>query len=159
MINVERFTRKQIEYANPKKTAGAIIFVLAFTFFVAGFFPVQPVAIMSNSMYPEIKRGDVVLVQKIDHDDIKNLQVGQVIEYVLENKAVVHRIVAIVNSSGGQLEFVTKGDNNKSRDPKSVSESQITGKVNFKIPYIGYPSVIFSEKVLNMEAEFLYEGD
>ena len=159
MINVERFTRKQIEYANPKKTACVIIFVLAFTFFVAGFFPVQPVAIMSNSMYPEIKRGDVVIVEKIDANDINKLKVGDIIEYTVENKSVVHRIDAIVNSSGGKFEFVTKGDNNRSRDPESVSESQIKGKVNIKVPYIGYPSVIFSEKVLNMEAQFLYEGE
>ena len=159
MINVERFTRKQIEYANPKKTACAIIFVLAFTFFVAGFFPAQPVAIMSNSMYPEIKRGDVVIVEKIDANDINKLKVGDIIEYTVENKSVVHRIDAIVNSSGGKFEFVTKGDNNRSRDPESVSESQIKGKVNIKVPYIGYPSVIFSEKVLNMEAQFLYEGE
>lgn len=159
MINIERFTRKQIEYANPKKTAAAIVGVLAFTFFVAGFFPVQPVAIMSNSMYPEIKRGDIVLVKRIDKDDIKKLKVGDVVEFIVENKSVVHRIDAIVNASGGKVEFVTKGDNNKSRDVESVKEEQIKGIVNFKIPLIGYPSVIFSEKVLNMEAEFYYEGE
>ena len=159
MINVERFTRKQIEYANPKKTALAICFVLAFTFFVAGFFPAQPVAIMSNSMYPNIKRGDVVVVEKLDEDEIKNLNVGDVIEYVVDNVSVVHRIDAIVTASGGKIEFVTKGDNNRSRDDKSVTEKQVKGKVNLKIPLIGYPSVIFSEKILHMESTFLYEGE
>ena len=159
MINVERFTRKQIEYANPKKTVTAIIFVLAFTFFVAGFFPIQPVAIMSNSMAPNIQRGDVVIVEKLDKEDIKNLQVGDIIEYSIDNKIVIHRIDAIVEASAGKIEFVTKGDNNKSRDKESVKESQVMGKVNFYVPYVGYPSVIFSENVLHMEAEFLYEGN
>ena len=86
MINVERFTRKQIEHASPKKTAMAIIFVLSFTFFVAGFFPIQPVAIMSNSMAPGIKRGDVVLVEKLGKEDLSKLQVGDIIQYSIENK-------------------------------------------------------------------------
>lgn len=159
MINVERFTRKQIEYASPKKTAMAIIFVLAFTFFVAGFFPIQPVAIMSNSMAPYIKRGDVVLVEKLGKEDLSQLQVGDIIQYSIENKRVIHRIDAIVEASAGRIEFITKGDNNKSRDKESVKESQVMGKVNFYVPYIGYPSVIFSENVLHMEAEFLYEGN
>lgn len=159
MINVERFTRKQIEYASPRKTAIAIVFVLAFTFFVAGFFPVQPVAIMSNSMAPQINRGDVVIVQKLNDEEKNKLKVGDIIQYSLENKYVIHRIDAIVESSGGKVEYVTKGDNNRSRDAKSVINSQIVGKVNLYVPYIGYPSVIFSENVLHMEAEFLYEGN
>lgn len=159
MINVERFTRKQIEYASPKKTAISIAFVISFTFFVAGFFPVKPVAIMSNSMAPNIKRGDVVIVQKLDKEDIKKLKVGDIIQYSVEDKNVVHRIDAVVEASAGKIEFVTKGDNNRSRDKESVKESQVMGKINLYVPYVGYPSVIFSEKVLHMESTFLYEGD
>lgn len=159
MINVERFTRKEIKSGSPKSTALSVVFVIAFTFFVAGFFPVQPVALMSNSMKPYIKRGDVVLVKKLKQEELKNLCVGDVIEYSVDDKTVVHRIVSIIQGSGGELEFITKGDNNDSEDAFPVSEDQVIGITKHYIPYIGYPSVIFSEKVLNMEDEFLYEGE
>ena len=159
MINIERFTRKEIKSGNPKSTVVAVIFVLLFTFFVAGFFPIQPVALMSNSMKPYINRGDVVLVKKIKQEELKKLCVGDVIQYSIDNKTVIHRIITIIEGSGGKLEFITKGDFNETADVFPVEEEQVVGIAKYYIPYIGYPSVIFSEKVLNMEDEFLYEGE
>ena len=159
MINIERFTRKEIKSGNPKSTVVAVIFVLLFTFFVAGFFPIQPVALMSNSMKPYINRGDVVLVKKIKQEELKKLCVGDVIQYSIDNKTVIHRIITIIEGSGGKLEFITKGDFNETADVFPVEEEQVVGIAKYYIPYIGYPSVIFSEKVLNMEDEFLYERE
>jgi len=159
MINIERFTRKEIKAGNPKSTIVSVVFVIAFTFFVAGFFPVQPVALMSNSMKPYIKRGDVVLVKKLKKEDLKNLCIGDVIEYSVKNNTVVHRIISITKASNGELEFITKGDANSTPDAFPVKEDQIIGITKHYIPYIGYPSVIFSEKILHMEDEFLYEGE
>lgn len=103
MINIERFTRKEIKAGNPKSTIVSVIFVIAFTFFVAGFFPIQPVALMSNSMKPYIKRGDVVLVKKLKQEQLKNLCIGDVIEYSVDNSTVVHRIVSIIKGSGRRI--------------------------------------------------------
>lgn len=57
------------------------------------------------------------------------------------------------------MQFITKGDANDTADAFPVSEDQVIGITKHYIPYIGYPSVIFSEKILNMEDEFLYEGE
>lgn len=103
MINIERFTRKEIKAGNPKSTIISVIFVIVFTFFVAGFFPVQPVALMSNSMKPYIKRGDVVLVKKLKQEDLKNLCIGDVIEYSAGSSTVVHRIISIIKGSGRRI--------------------------------------------------------
>lgn len=159
MINIERFTRKEIKAGNPKSTIVSVIFVIVFTFFVGGFFPVQPVALMSNSMKPYIRRGDVVLVKKLKQEEMKNLCIGDIIEYSVDDKTVVHRIISIIEGSGGELQFITKGDANDSEDAFPVSEEQVIGITKHYIPYIGYPSVIFSEQILNMEDEFLYEGE
>lgn len=158
MIKIERFTRKEIKTGNPKSIVFSIAFIILFTFFIAGFFPVQPVALMSNSMKPYIKRGDIVFVKKIKQEDLKDLCVGDVIQYSVDDKTVIHRIVNIVKLSGNELQFITKGDANNSEDAP-VSEEQVIGIAKYYIPYIGYPSVIFSEKVLSMEDEFLYEGE
>ena len=65
-IQVERFTRKEIKKDDPKKSIPSVVFVMLFTFFVAGFLPLKPVALLSNSMTPNIKRGDIVIVKKIN---------------------------------------------------------------------------------------------
>jgi signal peptidase len=150
LINVERYTRKEIQKGSPKATIPAIIFVIAFTFFIAGIFPIKPIALLSNSMKPYIKRGDVVLVKKVEQDDIKNICIGDIVEYTLENKVVIHRVINIVEGSGGKRTFTTKGDANSTADEKPVEENQIVGIVKYYIPVIGYPSVIFSEKILKV---------
>ena len=150
IIHVERYTRKEISKGSPKTTIPAVIFVLVFTFFIAGLFPVKPVALLSNSMKPYIKRGDIVLVKKIKQEKMKDICVGDIIEYSIENKVIIHRVVNIIEGSGEQRTFITKGDSNNAPDANPVEESQVLGVAKNYIPYIGYPSVIFSEKILKL---------
>jgi len=53
---------------------------------------------------------------------------------------IIHRIVKI-NDDGT---FQTKGDHNSGQNPyeRSVSGSQIRGKVVFVVPYLGYLRVL-----------------
>ena len=149
-IFVERFTRKEIKRDDPKKSIPSVVFVMVFTFFVAGLLPLKPVALLSNSMSPNVKRGDVVIVKKLKHEELRNLCVGDVVEYKIDNISIVHRIVEIVKSSNGEYTFITKGDANESSDIP-VSEEQIKGIAKQYIPHIGYPSVWFSEQILKVQ--------
>ena len=148
-ILVERFTRKEIKKDDPKKSIPAVLFVMLFTFFVAGLLPIKPVALLSNSMFPNIKRGDFVIVKKLKHEDLRNLCIGDVVEYKIENISIVHRIVEIHKSSTGEYIFITKGDANTSED-SPVTEKQIKGIAKNYVPYVGYPSVWFSEQILKI---------
>ena len=148
-ILVERFTRKEIKKDDPKKSIPAVLFVMLFTFFVAGLLPIKPVALLSNSMFPNVKRGDVVIVKKLKHEDLRNLCIGDVVEYKIENISIVHRIVEIHKSSTGEYIFITKGDANTSED-SPVTEKQIKGIAKNYVPYVGYPSVWFSEQILKI---------
>lgn len=150
LINVERYTRKEIKNGSPKTTIPTILLILFFTFFVAGFFPVTPVALLSNSMNPYIKRGDIVFVFKANNQKIKEIKVGDIVEYQKDEKSVIHRVINIIEGSGGKRTFITKGDANQYEDSDPVEESQILGIAKFYMPYLGYPSVIFSEKILNV---------
>ncbi len=154
-INVERFTRREIREDDPKKSIPAVIFVMLFTFFVAGIFPLKPVALLSNSMYPNIKRGDVVIVKKLKHEDLRTLCIGDVIEYKIDNTSIVHRIIRIDEATSGEFTFITKGDSNSSED-LPVKESQVVGLTRQYVPYVGYPSVWFSEQILNINQ---YKGE
>lgn len=148
-IFVNRYTRKEIKKDDPKKSIPSVLFVMVFTFFVAGLLPLKPVALLSNSMFPNIKRGDVVIVRKLKHEDLRKLCIGDVVEYKIENISIVHRIIEIHKSSNGEYIFITKGDANTSED-SPVTENQIKGVAKNYIPLIGYPSVWFSEQVLKI---------
>lgn len=118
-----------------------LIFFIVFGLFIAGVFSYKPVAIVSNSMYPKIKRGDIVISKKIEKTDLKNIRLYDIIEYRLDNSVIVHRVIAIDFDQKGNLVFITKGDNNKDKDPKKVTEDQVLGLVKIKVPKVGYPTV------------------
>ena len=81
---------------------------------------------------------------------MKDICVGDIIEYSIENKVIIHRVVNIIEGSGEQRTFITKGDSNNAPDANPVEESQVLGVAKNYIPYIGYTSVIFSEKILKL---------
>ena len=128
-----------------------VIFLIALAF-VGGFwltlraalrteYPLQ--AVVSESMVPTLKVGDLVLVQGVENPyTIKVAPVsGDIIVFRKPSNPdefIVHRAIneRVVD---GQLFFITKGDNNFSQDPWEVPASNIIGKVAFRpIPYLGY---------------------
>ena len=126
-------------------------FALLFVFIVFGFglLPVAPVAVGSKSMESEegFNMGDMLVIQKLGSPDevIKNVKVGDVIQFVSGNVSIVHRVVDIfeLKNTGEKTEvlYITKGDANTSVDATPVNPSNIVGKVMYKIPYMGYPAV------------------
>ena len=146
-LSDRRQSRRAMKKNNPTGYIPVIIFTLLLTGFVGGFFKYQPIAVMSNSMYPYFQRGDAVIIEKIDEDSLKNLKKGTIIEYILDNRVIIHRIDSINTTKNGQVEYVTKGDNNNTVDFKKVSPNQIVGVVRGVAPKIGYPSVWFSEMI------------
>ena len=61
-----------------------------------------------------------------------------------EKEIVVHRLIRIVKADN-EVFYYTKGDANKEEDDYLIKKEDIIGIVRFKIPYIGYPTVWFSE--------------
>ena len=143
--NLIRKSKRQIRKENPAKAIPAILAILLIVMFVAGFLPYKPVAVVSNSMSPYFNRGDICIIKKItDYKQIKELQEGDVVEYQQNNIFILHRIVDIKETANG-YKYETKGDNNKDTDLLPVDENQVVGKVTYVVPYLGFPSVWFSE--------------
>lgn len=141
-------SKTQIKKETPFKTIPIIIFMVIFVLFVAGFLPYRPVAVISNSMVPYFARGDVCIVRKItDYSQIKEIREGDVIEYQSNDILILHRIIEIQETGQG-FRYFTKGDNNLQQDLLPVEEEQVVGKVTYTIPYLGYPSVWFSEFIV-----------
>lgn len=145
IIKINRLTRKQKKDISPQKTIIYILAVFIFVVFISGILPYKPLAVMSNSMVPEFSRGYVVIVRSIKENDIESVKIGDIIQYQLDDAMIIHRVIEIEKDENGKNLYIAKGDNNISPDFRKVEETQVRGVVKFKVPYIGYPSVWFSE--------------
>ena len=130
-------SKQEIDAINPKCIVPFLIIVILGIWFAIGIFPIKPVAIASGSMEKELYTGDIAIIKKCSANDV---EVGDIIEYQMEGYTVIHRIME-KKQKKGEYFFVTKGDNNDTKDEKEVSESQLIGKVIFKVKYLGYPSI------------------
>lgn len=108
--------------------------------FAMGVFTYAPRVILSGSMEPQIKIGDVVIIHKIEG---KNAQVGDVILFPYQkNMKVIHRIIAVSEQQGTKL-FITKGDANPEPDVDPVPADNVQGKVVTVIPQMGWLTLVF----------------
>lgn len=102
--------------------------------------------IASNSMYPVLEYGDVILVKDISFDDI---EIGDIITYQgnngeLKNKIITHEVIDI-NYVNDVKVLVTKGRANTGVDPYVYPE-QIYGKFFYKYTIISFVSKIVRNK-------------
>lgn len=119
------------------------IIVVVLVYFTSGYFHYYAIAIASGSMTPNIYKGDVVIIEKID-EEYEKLKEGQVIAYQYDDIIVVHRISRILKNED-KYYFYTKGDANSEEDNYIVEKEKIIGVVNLKIPYIGIPTIWLNE--------------
>lgn len=111
--------------------------------FSVGVFPIYPSVIATGSMEPEIKPGDVILVEKIvDMDGIYALDVGDVIQFERDGVLISHRIMEILNDKKEGIRFITKGDNNSGIDSTPVKPENIRGQIVKTVPKIGWPTLL-----------------
>jgi signal peptidase len=90
--------------------------------------------VLSDSMQPAIKSGDLVLVGNPGHPFVDKIEPGNIITYRHNEALVTHRVVSF---SGDTL--VTKGDAMEDPDPWPVSRlSDVEGGYIARIPYIGH---------------------
>ncbi len=119
------------------------ILVMILVYFYSGYFRFYTVAVATGSMTPNINKGDVVIVdQKYSFEDI---EVGEIIAVKKEGVIIIHRVAKKV-SFGDSYIYYTKGDANNNMDDFVIKEDMVVGKVNLRIPYIGYPTVWFNGK-------------
>lgn len=149
-INKYSFVEYEINRDYNKKRLILLIipFVLIFTlvYFVSGYFKYYAIAIASNSMKPEFNRGSVVVLEQVNdkNNNYDKLEKGQILAYKTEKNIIVHRITKVIKIDDETI-YYTKGDANKKEDKFLIKKDNIIGIVKYKIPYIGYPTIWFSE--------------
>jgi signal peptidase len=105
--------------------------------------------IVSESMIPNIKVYDAVVDVRVN--DESELKVGDIITFNSDfidtnGYTITHRIVGIDTSNGRTL-YYTKGDHNAIQDEGYITFDNITGKVKFIIPNLGYLQAFVTSKL------------
>lgn len=100
---------------------------------VPGFMGYKPFIDLTDSMYPAIKAGDLVIVKETDAG---KLQKGDVIAFREGKSVITHRIIDVKDSNGSR-QYITKGDNNNTQDASPVLTSAVEGKFIMDIPKLG----------------------
>ncbi len=100
---------------------------------IPSIFGYKPMSVLTGSMMPLIKPGDLILVKDAEPSDIK---IGDVITYWMNDILVTHRVIEVINS-GGEPVFRTKGDANKLEDGILVTPEQLVGRLGAAVPYGG----------------------
>jgi signal peptidase len=87
----------------------------------------MPLIVLSDSMYPYIQSGDLILCRTVDAESV---EVGDVISFFDPagngTSVVSHRVTEIINEDG-EISFRTKGDANNAEDEAAVPAENLVG--------------------------------
>ena len=99
---------------------------------------VVPFIVLSDSMYPQIQSGDLIVCREADASAVKEGDVISFFDPESTGTAVVtHRVQSVSTADDGTLEFVTKGDANNTEDATPVPAASVIGTFWFRIPGLG----------------------
>jgi signal peptidase I len=96
--------------------------------------------VLSGSMTPVIRTGDLIVDDPVTAAQAQHLQVGQIVSFREapgSTAIITHRIVA-VDSRDGQVSYVTKGDANNAADTMPRPAADAVGVFRYDIPRGGY---------------------
>ena len=119
-----------------------VILMISLMMLCSNQFKFGVIVIATDSMKEEISSGDVVIYERIDSDDV--LEINQIIVFEKDNSLIIHRIVNM-EFIDGELRYYTKGDNNEENDSGYITRNNIIGYTDFKISYVGYPTLWLHE--------------
>lgn len=103
-----------------------------------------PLTVLTASMSPAYPPGTLIIIQEVEPEDIK---IGDPITFQIKSgdpTVVTHRVIGIGHNATGDLNFVTKGDNNGAADGEPVRPEQIKGKIWYSIPYLGWLNTLMN---------------
>ena len=135
----ERHIKKARRFSISFLTIPIIVILAAYAVLISGITPYRIVAIASNSMRPQISRGDA-LIYRADVD----IKEGDVIVFKRGNEIIAHRVEKIVEQRSGTY-YRTKGDNVDSADDYLVDPGNVLGRVEVVNYYVGYPTILLNE--------------
>ena len=118
-------------------TAVVVVIMIGTVMLVSNQFKYGSLVIATGSMTGELNKGDVVIFESYEDQTVIE---GQVIVFEKNGNFVVHRVVDI-KIINGITRYYTKGDANEDNDAGYITDADIVGLADKKIPFIGYPTI------------------
>lgn len=99
---------------------------------------VFPMIVLTDSMYPEIASGDLIICNTLEPEEVRVDDVISFFDPMGSGTSVVtHRVLEIVEENG-TLSYRTKGDNNNAEDQVLVPQDKLVGIYRNRIPGLGH---------------------
>lgn len=96
-----------------------------------------PMIVLTDSMYPEIESGDLIICHTIKAEDVKVEDVISFFDPAGNGTSIVtHRVIEIVEENG-EISFRTKGDFNNTEDKDLVPAENLVGIYQSRIAGAG----------------------
>ena len=97
-----------------------------------------PLIVLTDSMYPEIESGDLIICNTTEAKDIKVNDVISFFDPAGNGTSIVtHRVIEIVEDDG-EIFFRTRGDNNNTEDKELVPAENLVGVYKMRIAGAGH---------------------
>lgn len=97
-----------------------------------------PLIVLTDSMYPEIESGDLIICHTAEAEDIEVRDVIAFFDPAGNGSSIVtHRVIEIVEENG-QISFRTQGDNNNTEDRLLVPADNLVGVYQSRIAGAGH---------------------
>lgn len=97
-----------------------------------------PMIVLTDSMYPSIQSGDLIICHT---EDPANVKAGDVISFFDPagngSTVVTHRVVEVTTDENGGLAWITKGDANNTEDANIVPAENLAGVYSLRIHNLG----------------------
>lgn len=97
-----------------------------------------PMIVLTDSMYPDIKSGDLIIAKTVESDQV---QVGDVITFYdpasKTGAVVTHKVVELTEVEG-ELAFITQGVANNAPDEVPVPAENLIGVYQTRIAGVGH---------------------
>ena len=144
-LSLSRIEKRETTVKESKSMLNAFLIAITIPIIIlvlltTNWFSYGAVTIGSGSMMPEIRRGDVVIVERLRGEQLNTLREGEILVFRYNNIIVVHRIIRIKEVNGVRY-FYTKGDANENEDGRPILEADIIGRTSLRIPWVGLPTV------------------
>ncbi|HUS79059.1 MAG TPA: signal peptidase I [Patescibacteria group bacterium] len=109
------------------------------------------VVVMSGSMEPSLRPGDLLVVEGYRS---RGPDVGDVVVYRSRRyrRVIVHRVVS-VDESRGDVTLFTKGDAVEYADREPVEMGDVLGSVRWRVGWLGFPSYFLWRALGRLEGE------
>lgn len=108
------------------------------------------VVVLSGSMEPAFQRGDILFLTNYDDP----IRVGEIVVFKIKDRdiPIVHRVLKVHENEEGEVELLTKGDNNRVDDRGLYAPGQnwlkrgdILGRAKGVLRYLGMVTIILND--------------